>query len=90
MVDEDRHGGSGLDRAFSAFQQVLTCQGPQLIAANMDWSRFREIYEVRGPRPLLQELPRQPASAAATPLTRRRLHCCRCSRRRQRVNGWAW
>lgn len=63
-------GDLGLDRAFSAFQQVLTCQGPQLIAANMDWSRFREIYEVRGPRPLLQELPRQPASAAATPLTR--------------------
>jgi NAD(P)-dependent dehydrogenase (short-subunit alcohol dehydrogenase family) len=49
------------ERALEAFGRLLNAGSAQAIVANVDWSRFKELYEATGPRPLLEQINTQAA-----------------------------
>ena len=58
----------GPERAFASFLTLLGNEHPQLVAADMDWEKFKAVYEARGPRPLLQAIKADaPAKDAVKP-----------------------
>lgn len=59
-----RMGVQGLapERALAALGVLLTVQKPQMTVADVNWSRFKSIYEVRGQRSLLELLGSAPGA----------------------------
>ena len=68
--EQDRLRRSGVaalapDEALAALDHLLGCASPQAIVARVHWPTFRELYELRGPRPLLADLADEAAPAEA-------------------------
>jgi acyl transferase domain-containing protein/acyl-CoA synthetase (AMP-forming)/AMP-acid ligase II/acyl carrier protein len=53
------------EEALGALDRLLGCDSAQAVVARVNWPIFRELYEMRGPRPLLAELDGGPAPAEA-------------------------
>src|SRR5262245_12243851 len=55
------------DRALDAFACLLGSSHTQTTVAQVDWSRFKELYEVRARRPLLENIQPSAPEPAQTP-----------------------
>src|SRR5262249_11168460 len=47
------------ERALESLGRVLRAGAAQIVVANVNWTRFKELYEATGPRPLLEQIKTQ-------------------------------
>jgi acyl transferase domain-containing protein/NAD(P)-dependent dehydrogenase (short-subunit alcohol dehydrogenase family)/SAM-dependent methyltransferase/acyl carrier protein len=57
--------------ALAALERALVGERAQVAVADVDWPRFRQVYELRGPRSLLARLPVPASEPSAEPVTGR-------------------
>jgi acyl carrier protein len=44
------------EKAIEILEQLLASKASQRVVADMDWDLFKELYEIKGPRPLLEKV----------------------------------
>ncbi|XXT16878.1 SDR family NAD(P)-dependent oxidoreductase [Sorangium sp. So ce429] len=55
----------GPEAAIAALSRILGGTAEQVVVADVDWPRFRAVYESSGERPLLSDMPRAPEAATS-------------------------